>query len=172
MANGQTIRCWPQYQGNQGVKHDWVLVRFEVDEDNEDVEPYPAKVLAMYEDIEGNFKVLVHSVAYKTTREVEGPHGDSRLICHYCLDFNQSSGEPKLYSLPVEAIIKCIVAFESEQYQQLLVLQVRNGTQQKLHTVMTVQPKEEWARLFLDWTKELWTRQETGSGRSRNCLHW
>jgi hypothetical protein len=81
MANGQTVRCWPQYQGNQGVKHDWVLVRFEVDEDDEDVEPYPAKVLAMYEDIEGNFKVLVHSVAYKTTRKVEGPQGDSASSC-------------------------------------------------------------------------------------------
>jgi hypothetical protein len=34
MANGQTVRCWPQYQGNQGIKHNWVLVRFEVDEDN------------------------------------------------------------------------------------------------------------------------------------------
>jgi hypothetical protein len=121
MANGQTVRCWPQNPGNQGVKHDWVLVRFEVDEDDEDMEPYPAKVLAMYEDIEGNFKVLVHSVAYKTTRKVEGPHRDSHLVCHYRLDFNQSSGEPKLYSLPVKAIIKCIVAFESEQYQQPLV---------------------------------------------------
>jgi hypothetical protein len=127
MANGQTVRCWPQYQGNQGVKHDWVPVRFEVDEDDEDdeddkdMEPYPAKVLAIYKDIEGNFKVLVHLVAYKTTSKVEGPHGDCRLVCHYRLDFDQSSGEPKLYSLPVEAIIKCIVAFESEQYQQPLV---------------------------------------------------
>jgi hypothetical protein len=172
MANGQTIRCWPQYQGNQGIKHDWVLVRFEVDEDDEDVEPYPAKVLAMFKDIEGNFKVLVHLVAYKTTRKVEGPHGDSRLVFHDRLDFDQSSREPKVYSLPVEVLIKCIVAFESEQYQQPLVLQVRNGTQQKLHTVMTIQPKEEWARLFLNWTKEFQTRQETGSGRSRSHLHW
>jgi hypothetical protein len=144
-----------------------VLVRIEVDEDDKDVEPYPAKVLAMYEDIEGNFKVLVHSVAYKTTRKVEGPHGDSRLICHYCLDFNQSSREPKLYSLPVKVIIKCIVAFESEQYQQPLVPRVRNGAQQS-YTLL----KEEWARLFLNWTRELRTRQETGSGRSRNHLHW
>jgi hypothetical protein len=68
----------------------------------------------------------------------ELPHGDSRLVCLYRLDFDQSSGEPKLYSLPFEAIIKCIVAFESEQYQQLLVLQVRNGAQQKLHTAMTI----------------------------------
>ena len=57
------------------------------------------------------------------------------LVCHYRLDFDQSSGEPKLYSLPVKAIIKCIVAFESEQYQQPLVPRVRNGAQQKLHTV-------------------------------------
>jgi hypothetical protein len=49
---------------------------------------------------------------------------------------------------------------------------VRNGAQQKLHTAMTIWPKEEWARLFLDWTKELQTQQETGSGRSRNHLHW
>ena len=145
-------------------------MRFEVDEDDRRRGAYPAKVLAMYEDIR-KLQGLVHSVAYKTTRKVR-THGDSRLICHYRLDFDQSSGEPKLYSLPVEAIIKCIVAFESEQYQQPLVPRVRNGAQQKLHTVMTIQPKEEWARLFLDWTKELRTRQETGSGRSRNRLHW
>jgi hypothetical protein len=56
-----------------------VLVRFEVDEDNEDVEPYPAKVLAMYEDIEGNFKVLVHSVAYKTPKVLSPAWGH----CHW-----------------------------------------------------------------------------------------
>jgi hypothetical protein len=43
---------------------------------------------------------------------------------------------------------------------------------QKHPSSKTIKPKEEWARLFLDWTKELRTQQETGSGRSRNHLHW
>jgi hypothetical protein len=64
----------PQYQGNQGCKYDWVLAKFELDDkgDKHPV-PYLAKVLAMYEDIHGKFKVLVHLVAYKTLTNVEGP---------------------------------------------------------------------------------------------------
>jgi hypothetical protein len=56
---------------------DWVLVKFEFvgQEADRDLVPYPAKVLAMYEDIDGEFKVLVHSVAYKTDTNVEGPYG-------------------------------------------------------------------------------------------------
>jgi hypothetical protein len=78
LPNGQTVRCWPQYRGSQGCKYDWVLVKFELDDQpDEDPEPYLAKVLAMYEDIDGNLKVLVHLVAYKTTMNVEGPYGDS-----------------------------------------------------------------------------------------------
>lgn len=51
LPNGETIRCWPQYWGSQGCKYDWALVKFEVDEEGEDVVPYPAKVLVLYEDI-------------------------------------------------------------------------------------------------------------------------
>jgi hypothetical protein len=42
--------------------------------------PYLAKILAMYKDIHGKFKVLVHLVACKTMTNIDGPYGDSRLV--------------------------------------------------------------------------------------------
>jgi hypothetical protein len=136
------------------------------------VVPYPAKVLAMYEDIDGKFKVLIYSVAYKTATNVEGPYGDSRLVRHYRLEFDDRSGDLNVYSLPFEDNVKCVVAYESVKYQEPLVPRVSERVQQRKHTVMTIVPKDEWARLFLDWTKELRTRQETMNGKQRNRLHW
>ncbi len=52
---------------------------------------YPGKVLALYEDSEGTLKALVHSVQYKTATNVEGPFGDTHLVTHYQLEFNQSN---------------------------------------------------------------------------------
>jgi hypothetical protein len=173
LPSGQIVRCWPQYQGNQGCKYDWVLAKFQLnDEGDKGVVPYPAKVLAMYEDIDGKFKVLVHSVAYKTTTNIEGPYGDSRLVRHYRLEFDDRSGDPNVYSLTFEDIVKFLVAYESVKYQEPLIPRVREQVKQRKHMVMTMVPKDEWARLFLDWTKELWTRQETMNGKERNRLHW
>jgi hypothetical protein len=134
--------------------------------------PYPAKVLAMYEDINGKFKVLVHSVAYKTATNVEGPYGDSGLVRHYRLEFNDRSRDPNVYSLPLEDIVKCVVAYKSDKYREPLVPRVREPVKQRKHMVMMIVPKDEWARLFLNWMKELRTRQETMNGRERNRLHW
>jgi hypothetical protein len=122
LPNGQTVRCWPQYRGNQGCKYNWVLVEFKLigQEADKDLVPYPAKILAMYEDINGEFKVLVHSVEYKTDRNVEGPYGDSRLVCHYHLEFN-NRGDPNVFSLPFKDIVKCIVGYESVKYREPLI---------------------------------------------------
>jgi hypothetical protein len=126
LPSGQIVRCWPQYRGNQGCKYDWVLAKFQLDDEGDKgVVPYLAKVLAMYKDIDGKFKVLVHSVAYKTVTNIEGPYGDSRLVRHYRLEFNDRSGDPNVYSLPFKDIVKCVVAYESVKYQEPLILQVR-----------------------------------------------
>jgi hypothetical protein len=173
LPSGQIVRCWPQYRGNQGCKYNWVLAKFQLnDEGDKGVVPYLAKVLAMYENINGKFKVLVHSVAYKTMTNVKGPYGDSRLVCHYRLELDDRSGDPNVYSLPFKDIVKCIVAYESVKYQEPLIPRVREQVKQRKHMVMTIVPKDEWARLFLDWTKELRTRQETMNGKERNWLHW
>jgi hypothetical protein len=107
-------------------------------EADEDPVPYPAKILAMYEDINGEFKLLVHSV------------------CHYHLEFN-NRGDPNVFSLPFKDIVKCIVGYESVKYREPLISRVTQQAEQKKHTVMTIVPKEEWARLLLDWMKELRT---------------
>jgi hypothetical protein len=46
-------------------------------EADKDPVPYLAKILPMYEDINGEFKVLIHSVEYKTDRNIKGPYSDS-----------------------------------------------------------------------------------------------
>jgi hypothetical protein len=57
------------------------MLLFEL-EDEDKAAPllYPAKILALYEDTEGNLKALVHSVEYKMARGVEGPFGNSQLM--------------------------------------------------------------------------------------------
>jgi hypothetical protein len=120
------------------------MMKFESEENNgEEATVYhPGKVLAMYEDNEGTLKKLVHSVEYKTATNVEGPFGDSRLVTHYRLEFNQSNGKPRMYSIKVDSILHVIVAYETIQYTQPLVPQVRCIDSHWEHTVMTVLPRK------------------------------
>jgi hypothetical protein len=55
--------------------------------DDDEAEPllYPANILALYEDVKGNLKALVHLVDYKMARGLEGIFNDSRLMQHYPL---------------------------------------------------------------------------------------
>jgi hypothetical protein len=69
----------------------------------------------MYKDIDVEFKVLVHLVAYKTDTNIEGPYSDSRLVRHYHLEFN-NRGDPNVFSLPFKDIMKCIVGYKSVKY--------------------------------------------------------
>jgi hypothetical protein len=147
------------------------MMKFESEENNgEEPIVYPRKVLALYEDSEGILKVLVHSVEYKTATNVEGPFGDSRLVTHHRLEFNQSNGKPRMYSVKVDSILHVIVAYEAIQYPQPLVPQVRCIDSHWEHTVMAV--LQEWAKMFLAWTKELKERHETRTGMNKNLLEW
>ena len=159
LANGQCIRCWPKYRGtNRNQYYDWAMVRFHTDNGHTE---YPAKVLALYEDTtNGTMKALVHATDYKTTRNIEGPYGDSRLVKHYRLMFDRR-GEPQLFSVPLHDVMTCIVAYEALPYPSPLPPRVASPARQKQHTVMTILPRKEWARLFLTWSKEIQTRQET-----------
>jgi hypothetical protein len=142
------------------------MMKFESEENNgEEAIIYPGKVLALYEDNEGT-----HSVEYKTATNVEGPFGDSCLVTHYQLEFNQSNGKPSMYSDNVDSILHLIVVYEASQYPQPLVPQVRCIHSHWEHTVMTVLPRKEWAKLFLAWTKELKERHKTMTGMSKNRL--
>jgi hypothetical protein len=105
LENRQYIQCWPQYRGNEGSRYDWALIGFESKLDDDTTEDgsgdgalmtmnYPGKVLALYEDSLGDLKALVHSVEFKTARNMEGPFGDSRLTQHFCLEFDQRDGKP------------------------------------------------------------------------------
>jgi hypothetical protein len=113
--------------------------------DGEGATEYPAKVLALYEDsINGNLKALVHAAAYKMERNVEGPYGNTRLITHYRLEFDRR-GEPKLYSVPLDAIMHCIKAHKAVPYPFPLAPKVTSTTKQREHMVMMSLPQSEWA---------------------------
>jgi hypothetical protein len=154
------------------------MMKFESEENNrEEAIIYPRKVLALYEDKEGTLNVLVHSVEYKTATNVEGPFGDSCLVTHYQLEFNQSkfnqsNRKPRMYSIKVDSILHVVVAYEAIQYPQSLVPQARCIDNHWEHTVMTVLPRKEWAKLILAWTKELKERHETLTGMNKNWLEW
>jgi hypothetical protein len=133
---------------------------------------HPAKVLALYEDLYGNLKALVHSVCYKMATNKEGPFGDSRLITHHRMEFNQNNGEPVLYSVPFTDIMHGIVAYEAKLYHVPLAPKTRSGSLQKQHTVMTILPRRQWARVFLEWMQELRHRRETVNGQGKHKLNW
>jgi hypothetical protein len=109
----------------------------------------------LYEDVEGNLKALVHLVEYKTARGVEGTFGNSHLVQHYCLEFVPGNGKPKVYSVPVDKIQQVTMAYKAIEYMMLLLPPVRNAASWREHTIMIIQPRSKWARLFLQWTSEL-----------------
>jgi hypothetical protein len=149
------------------------MMKFESRENNrEEAIVYPSKVLALYKDSGGTLKALVHSVQYKTATNVEGPFGDSCLLTHYRLEFNQRNGKPRMYSVKVDSILHVIVGYEAIEYPQPLVPQVRCIHSCQEDTVMTVLPRIEWAKLFLEWTKELKERHKTMTGMNKNQLEW
>jgi hypothetical protein len=55
-------------------------------------------------------------------------------------------------------------------HSEPLIPRVRGGPMQKSYTVMIVCPRREWAKLYLDWMKELRTRQELINGMNKNRL--
>jgi hypothetical protein len=77
-----------------------------------------------------------------------------------------------MYSVKVDSILHVMVAYEAIQSPQPLVPQVRCIHSHWEHTVMTVLPRKEWAKLFLGWTRELKERHETMTGMNKNWLEW
>jgi hypothetical protein len=48
LPNGQYIKCWPQYNQSKVSRYDWVMMKFESEENNgEEAIIYPGKVLAL-----------------------------------------------------------------------------------------------------------------------------
>jgi hypothetical protein len=127
-------------------------------------------VLTLYKDSKGTLKALVHSVEYKIATNVEGPFGDSHLVMHYQLEFNRSNGKPRMYSVEVDSILHVIVAYEVITYPHPLVPQVRCIHSYLEHKVMTVLQRNKWAKLFLEWTRELKERNKTMTEINKNWL--
>jgi hypothetical protein len=136
------------------------MISFESEEGKEIA--YPGNVLVLYEDRDGHLKALVHSVEYKSKRVVEGPHGNSRLVQHYRLQFNCHNGRPVMYLIKCDDVMNVIIAYKNVRHAEPLAPHVRSRESRRKHTVMTILPRSYWARLFLDWTEELKERHKTG----------
>ncbi len=83
-----------------------------------------------------------------------------------------SSGKPRTYSVEVDSILHVTVAYESIQYPQQLIPEVKCIQSHQEHTVMMVQPRKEWAKLFWKVTKincisYLWTVHQNVDGTIR-----
>ena len=161
------VRCWPNYR-MKGPWYDWVWVTFPMDGGSTQA-CYPAKVLAFYVNGSGEKKAMIQSVEYKTQACCEGPYGDSRLVTHYRKEF-QHNGRPSLRSIPVEDIKATLLACESMPNKHSPIPGIIPLTDRKLHTVMIIRPRSEWARLFMEWTREIMERRETDESSSRFCL--
>jgi hypothetical protein len=145
------------------------MISFESEESKEIA--YPGKVLALYEDRDGHLKALVHSVEYKSERAQRVlTHRNSRVVQHYRLQFNHHNGRPVMYLIKCDDVMNVIIAYENVQHAEPLAPPVRSSESRHKHTVMTILPRSNWARLFLDWTEELKERHETGDNADRYRL--
>jgi hypothetical protein len=68
-----------------------------------------------------------------------------------------------MYSVPVSSIQHVIVAYEAVCYDAPLVPQVWSIINQWWHTVMVVLPWKHWAKLFVEWVREV------KEAKSRDC---
>ena len=163
------IRCFPNYHSNQGPWYDWVGVTYPMD-DGSSGTIYPSKLIALYTDINDQKKALVHSVCTKTLSSCEGKFGDTKLVQHYRKEFDDS-GYPMLRVVPANDIKWNLITYESEVTSgSLFPPRTIDPQSQREHTVMVIRPRQEWAQLFIDWTKEVRNRRNDERGIRRNCL--
>ena len=157
LTNGDYVRAHPQYRSAEGPWFDWACVSFNMDDGSADL--YPSRVLAFYDDTNGNTKAIIHSVDYKLTGGGESKFGDSRLIQHYRQEF-QANGQPSLRSVRVESLKHAVQVYPSKKYKQPIPPIVRSPMEQRKHTVKVVLPRSNWAELFMIWSKEMKDREQ------------
>ena len=175
---GEIIRCWPEYRSGMGPKYEWAMVAFDSGTDSDGNQPppetFPAKVLSLFKDGEGELQALLWPASYKMSRGSETEWGDTRLITHYRLEW-RSNGEPLLYSQPFKNVQRSIVVFEAKKYDTPLPPPNprRPKEEQRKHTIMVLRPRKlEWANLFLEWTEELENRSRNVEGDEKFSLIW
>jgi len=55
-------------------------------------------------------------------------------------------------------------------YDDPILPLVKSATMQCEHTVMTILPRQDWANLFIEWTKELKEKHELEGGNEKYQL--
>ena len=137
-------------------RYDYASINYSLD-NGEGGQEYPSKILCIYSNNcdATDLRVLVHTVKYKTPTGVESPLGDSRLVTHYRLEF-ENSGQPRLRSVPFGEVRRCLFAKEKMPYQDgAIPPRIASSRQRMKHTIMVVLPRSDWALLFIKWTKDI-----------------
>jgi hypothetical protein len=76
-----------------------------------------------------------------------------------------------MYLIKCDDVMNIIVAYENVWHAEPLAPPVRSReSRREQSTVMTILPRSNWARLFLDSTEELKERHETGDKTDRYRL--
>jgi hypothetical protein len=160
-AQPQLLRAHPKLD-KFGCYFDWVDAKFEVDgvsdsesdndSDSEDeIYVAPAKLLAFYEDVNGEDCAVVHSVEWSDGKETA--LGNTRLILNYCLEF-QSSGWPAIRKIKLSKIYRPLYVIERMRGKNPIPPKTTARDWQKQYVVSVVKSRTMWAEMFYWWAKD------------------
>jgi hypothetical protein len=157
----QLLRAHPMLDKFGGF-FDWVDAKFDMvgdrlqdldDDSYSDDEKYvaPAKLLAFYEDANGEECVIVHSVEWTGGKETS--LGNTRLISNYHLEF-QSSGWPAIRKIRLENIYRPLYVIERRRGKNPVPPKTTARDIQKEYVVSVITSRAAWAEMFYRWAKD------------------
>jgi len=142
---GNYVRAMPYYP-SIGPWYDWVMVHFIHPATGEDTF-LPAKCLLFYEDRHGEPSALVHGVDWDPIRD----RTNSLLFTEWQREYN--TGLPSLTKVPLTAIQRAVLAFETNPYGDapLNPHRLRRPDDIRKERVVVVHPRSTWATKFHEW---------------------
>ena len=159
LRDGSRVRATPNY-GKTGPWYDFVNVKW----DNDPSGLYPARCLAFYQkrscDEDGSPQVmaLIHG-ADKPKARGSSSFVDTLLTSHYAFEYT-SSKKPKIYAVPVATIESAVLCFHHDPPTEESLFHPSN------HGFMLIRPRNEWAYVWLAWSKTL--RESNSQARLSN----
>jgi hypothetical protein len=159
-ATPQLLRAHPTLD-KFGAFFDWVDTKFDVvggqlnesDDDSgsvDEINVAPAKLLAFYEDANGEDCAIVHSVEWTTKKETS--LGNTRLITNHHREF-QHSGWPAIRKIRLDHINRPLYVIERKKCKNPVPPRTAVRDLQKEYVVSVIRPRADWAEIFFWWAK-------------------